>query len=224
MEIKLQNFGKIKNAEVKLDGLTLIAGRNDTGKSTVGKALFSIISSIKEYPSEFERIKRERFFFEHFLKLNQVFQRESEDEKLKKEIKNLIFPNFSQDVIKVKSTLDQMRVANVKNIEKDIREAIRFLSKTENENEKIYEISRRSFGGTFFINLNNSVHENDKAELFYKHKKNNIISYSVEKNNLKVEQFLKENKEMSFNDVVFIDNPYVLEEWKKIIFFYLLLV
>ncbi|SFV64250.1 ABC transporter ATP-binding protein [hydrothermal vent metagenome] len=40
MELQLKNIGMIKEASVKIDGLTVIAGENDTGKSTVGKALF----------------------------------------------------------------------------------------------------------------------------------------------------------------------------------------
>lgn len=42
MRLKLKNIGIIKNADVKIEGLTLIAGENDTGKSTVGKALFLV--------------------------------------------------------------------------------------------------------------------------------------------------------------------------------------
>ncbi len=43
MLLKLKNAGMIKEADVKIDGLTVIAGENDTGKSTVGKALFSTV-------------------------------------------------------------------------------------------------------------------------------------------------------------------------------------
>jgi predicted ATPase len=39
MELQLKNIGMIKEANVKIDGLTVIAGENDTGKSTVAKAL-----------------------------------------------------------------------------------------------------------------------------------------------------------------------------------------
>ncbi len=45
MELQLKNIGMIKEAKVKLDGLTVIAGENDTGKSTVGKALFMFLNS-----------------------------------------------------------------------------------------------------------------------------------------------------------------------------------
>ena len=47
MELQLKNIGMIREATVKIDGLTVIAGENDTGKSTTGKALFMIIEFIK---------------------------------------------------------------------------------------------------------------------------------------------------------------------------------
>jgi predicted ATPase len=40
MQLKLKNIGMIKEADVNIGGLTVIAGENDTGKSTVAKALF----------------------------------------------------------------------------------------------------------------------------------------------------------------------------------------
>jgi len=46
MELQLKNIGMIKEANVKIDGLTVIAGENDTGKSTLGKSLYSLIKSI----------------------------------------------------------------------------------------------------------------------------------------------------------------------------------
>lgn len=38
----------IKKASVKIDGLTVIAGENDTGKSTVGKILYSCVKSLND--------------------------------------------------------------------------------------------------------------------------------------------------------------------------------
>jgi predicted ATPase len=40
MQFKIDNIGKVRNAEIELRGLTVIAGHNNTGKSTFGKALF----------------------------------------------------------------------------------------------------------------------------------------------------------------------------------------
>ncbi|MDD2840148.1 MAG: AAA family ATPase [Rickettsiales bacterium] len=46
MKLHLENIGKIKKADIEIGGLTVLAGENDTGKSTVGKVLFSIIKGI----------------------------------------------------------------------------------------------------------------------------------------------------------------------------------
>lgn len=45
MEIVVKNIGKVKEANIKIDGITVIAGENDTGKSTISKSLFTIFNS-----------------------------------------------------------------------------------------------------------------------------------------------------------------------------------
>lgn len=47
MRFQIENIAKIKSAKVKLNGLTVIAGENGAGKSTVGKMLFSVIQVLK---------------------------------------------------------------------------------------------------------------------------------------------------------------------------------
>lgn len=46
MLLKLKNVGRLRNAEVKIDGLTVICGNNNTGKSTVGKILYCVYDSL----------------------------------------------------------------------------------------------------------------------------------------------------------------------------------
>lgn len=48
MYIKLQNVGAIKEATVDLTGLSVIAGKNGTGKSTIGKTVYTVIKSVQE--------------------------------------------------------------------------------------------------------------------------------------------------------------------------------
>lgn len=45
IELKLENIGYIKEANIDISGLTVIAGKNDEGKSTVGKALMALIKA-----------------------------------------------------------------------------------------------------------------------------------------------------------------------------------
>ncbi len=46
MKLTIENINKIQKAEIKLNGLTVIAGANSSGKSTVGKLLFSMVKSM----------------------------------------------------------------------------------------------------------------------------------------------------------------------------------
>lgn len=46
MQIELSNINKIKHASIEVGGLTVITGINDSGKSTVGKALFCAIKAL----------------------------------------------------------------------------------------------------------------------------------------------------------------------------------
>ena len=48
MMLRLENVGAIKKASVNLTGLTIIAGKNGTGKSTIGKTVYTIIKAVKE--------------------------------------------------------------------------------------------------------------------------------------------------------------------------------
>ena len=46
MRLTLENIAKVRKADVEINGITVIAGENNTGKSTVGKALYSIFNSL----------------------------------------------------------------------------------------------------------------------------------------------------------------------------------
>lgn len=54
MKISVENIGCIKNAKVEIKGLTVIAGENGTGKSTISKMLFSIIKAVANLSQENE--------------------------------------------------------------------------------------------------------------------------------------------------------------------------
>ncbi|MDR1764697.1 MAG: AAA family ATPase [Lachnospiraceae bacterium] len=57
MKLTINRIGKVKHAEIVLDGITVIAGKNDTGKSTIGKTLFALFGALSNMD---ERISKER--------------------------------------------------------------------------------------------------------------------------------------------------------------------
>ena len=52
MKLSFENIGKVAKAEIEIDLITVIAGANDTGKSTAGKILYSIYTALHELKPE----------------------------------------------------------------------------------------------------------------------------------------------------------------------------
>ena len=48
MEFSIRGIGIIKEADIKMDGLTVIAGSNNSGKTTVCRALYAVISAVED--------------------------------------------------------------------------------------------------------------------------------------------------------------------------------
>ena len=48
MKVRLEGIGIIKNSEICLDGLTVITGQNNSGKTTIGKVLYCLIDAVSD--------------------------------------------------------------------------------------------------------------------------------------------------------------------------------
>lgn len=73
MRIQLENIGKIHQTQIDLNGITAIAGENNTGKSTVGKALFCIFNSFYHLNQKIRLARREmiaKAVYDSFNKFN----------------------------------------------------------------------------------------------------------------------------------------------------------
>lgn len=60
MKLTIKNLAKVAHAEVALNGITLIAGENDSGKSTCGKAVCTLLNAFEELDGRVGRIRMER--------------------------------------------------------------------------------------------------------------------------------------------------------------------
>ncbi|MDR0425212.1 MAG: ATP-binding protein [Clostridiales Family XIII bacterium] len=55
MDIRLKNIGIIKDSTLSLNGLTVITGKNNSGKTTVGKALYSLLDAVSDLKQKADR-------------------------------------------------------------------------------------------------------------------------------------------------------------------------
>lgn len=58
MQIKLDNIGIVKDSAIQLNGLTVITGKNNSGKTTVGKSLYAILDAVENIQIKARRDKR----------------------------------------------------------------------------------------------------------------------------------------------------------------------
>lgn len=74
MQLKIDNIAKISNATLAFDGLTVIIGDNDSGKSTVGKVLFTLFHSMSAASGKVAAARRD-YIFKHngFMRLKRYF-------------------------------------------------------------------------------------------------------------------------------------------------------
>ena len=60
MKIKLNNIGIVHDSTMMLEGLTVITGKNNSGKTTVGKALYSLLDAVSNLSAK-ARNDREQY-------------------------------------------------------------------------------------------------------------------------------------------------------------------
>lgn len=58
MKLTIEKFAKIKKADIELNGITVVTGYNDTGKSTIGKILYSVFNSLKSVDASVNNKRR----------------------------------------------------------------------------------------------------------------------------------------------------------------------
>lgn len=68
MRIEIDNIGKVRRADVVLDSITIIAGSNGTGKSTVGRVLVTFLNAMRQM-EDFLVDKKLTYFLERLQRL-----------------------------------------------------------------------------------------------------------------------------------------------------------
>ena len=63
MEFSIRGIGIIKEADIKMDGLTVIAGSNNSGKTTVGRALYAVTSAVEDLVEKQQQDQAKAVFY-----------------------------------------------------------------------------------------------------------------------------------------------------------------
>jgi len=218
MELQLQNIGMIKETTIKIDGLTVIAGENNIGKSTVGKLLFSLIKSSSRYNEDLEEDKDakiyaliEKNYFEIRRELNLSENSKLRDlfhaHRFRRDVQRYSLEAINERidfVDNVKSTSTREIYEKIKNNLFKIKEI--FLE--ENDTEKAQKNALRKALISEFKGKISNQNTNDHSSIKINETKNKILDIRIDKDNITEFNILDE---LYFSDATFIESPIVLQ-------------
>ena len=229
MKLQIKNIGKINDAVIEFNGITVIAGENNTGKSTVGKALFALCNTFYDLD---RKIKTERrSSVENALSLiylrsgKRPFMRLEENVLAGKLIKKFAGRENEITDVDFKDELFQLIREYDENIADNIDEKV-LLDVSSNilavlqvpDYQIFFSILAKKLEAEFNGQVSNIFNAN-LGELQLDFKGMTILAEIKDKSIIR----MSKNVFLPFNaDVVYIDDPFVLEDYTKSLppFFY----
>lgn len=209
MRIKLQNIGMISDCDVEINGITVIAGNNNTGKSTISKTLFSVFNS--SYKIE-EQIKNERVNSVYNY-IRRVIDRFDFDyyhlDEIKEGVKDIV--NNKNNYIDDIGNLNEKLRTIVKNeyIDNEVVSSIEEKLKVSDE-ELANSIFKKRFSREFGNQIKNTLNNNNGYITL--RIKNHDLNLSIDDNqNISVKFPIEFSLQ---KEAIYIDNPFVLDENK----------
>ena len=219
MKLSIRNVGKLKEADVEINGITVIAGENDTGKSTVGKVLWSVFNGFYKIDEKVynEKVSELKKIVDKLLKENGydrikdnfkdffgIFDRTNEKiaiELLKND------KDYSENEIKsiVNKYKENLEIGDISNFVDEINDTLKILNK-----EIIKTIVSRVMNKEFHNQIN-TVFCKEKRNIgkINLEIKDRSIDLKVENNEISdIQNYFLINKE-----TVYIDNPFILDSY-----------
>ncbi|MDD5151658.1 MAG: AAA family ATPase [Flavobacterium sp.] len=230
--IEINNIGKINTAKIKINGLTLIAGINDTGKSTAGKVLFSIIKATGRYKQDLKEGKEYNILdkldqlynnLRRRVLVNDIIRQEFIPKNFIEHINNyVVLDNFDgllvdeiEKLFDFKKTLLTENISNKENLKgyiKTLDEIKQLLFSKEDKQEQIKNALNRALFSEFISDITPKG-STKKSHIRYYIGNDKLLDVELEKNKITK---LDSKEDLSFRDVVFVETPLLIQMYDLI--------
>lgn len=221
MKLKLKNIGKLQETEIDIDGITVIAGKNNTGKSTIGKSLYCIFSSMYDVNQKIEDDKKDyvrRRVEILFMQNSSITNRLLFNHTYKDIIENIV-----NDIIDKQNNEAKESILMVFNQLNEKRKRFNNFDNQTINDEILNEFFQNIKEGLdipkqiFYINrLNNIIYKEFNGQINnINNKLGSTINLLIKENHFKLDikgEKITINQYMELeSDIVYIDNPFVLD-------------
>jgi len=232
MRLQFTNIGMIEKADVKIKKLTILVGENDSGKSTLGKLLYSLVNGMINLDSTFNGYKNEIIIknleeIQKRVNNSEKWQVEKESGKHKEnfndefdfffmepeliEIKNLKKIISNDNFEKVKLGIEELIISLRKYIEleevKIFFERIEEALKYTKENDFIRKLNlNKALNLEFKGQINNLFIKENGAKIKIQYQDTDVFSIDIKDNKVDT---IKEYKTLYTSDVAYIETPFI---------------
>jgi ABC transporter, ATP-binding protein len=204
MKLSIRNVGKLKEADVEINGITVITGENDTGKSTVGKVLWSVFNSFFEIKKQIRTDKISSILEE--------LRRVSSIQDIRN---NLVHSSIVEYDLDLNDFLKQLEkklevlndVRDLDDESKDeLKDTLEKIKKRINlsDDEIMKKITQINFNKEFNSQINNlNFLEEGNIDLKIKNKNINLI---ISDDKIQIKDFFS-----LYENVMLLDNPRIID-------------
>ena len=204
MKLSIKNVGKLKEADVEINGITVITGENDTGKSTVGKVLWSVFNSFFEIKKQIRTDKISSILEE--------LRRVSSIQDIRN---NLVHSSIVEYDLDLNDFLKQLEkklevlndVRDLDDESKDeLKDTLEKIKKRINlsDDEIMKKITQINFNKEFNSQINNlNFLEEGNIDLKIKNKNINLI---ISDDKIQIKDFFS-----LYENVMLLDNPRIID-------------
>ena len=206
MKISIEKIGKIHHSDIIIDGLTIIAGKNSTGKSTVSKSLFAIFNSFFKITQTYRSYK-ERAIKSKILDLDNyldIFFFNETPIDLNIVVLKLISAQTEEDIKKVfnlYSLNEQLSETNFQKLILDIYKINQSIMQ-----QMLFEETNNYFESEFSSNINNVNSKHEIGSIKLKIKDEQIETYFQNDKLIKIPNFFS----LNFKPI-YIDDPFIID-------------
>ncbi|WP_455035880.1 AAA family ATPase [Leptotrichia massiliensis] len=202
MKLLIRNVGKLKEADVEINGITVIAGENNTGKSTVSKTLFSLFSGFYNLNEKISltRLGNTRTIFLRFMENINKESAEILNNVSNELVNNSDYKNNKTKIFElIRRNKNFISEKDLKDITKKIIDILNIKDAEYLKNMVSYVLNNE------FNNQINTIGSNDFGEIILKIKEEEI------KIKIKSNEITIENKINLRAKVIYIDDPFVID-------------
>lgn len=214
MELIIENIGLIEKAEIKIGGLTLIAGKNDTGKSTIGKVLYSLIHTFSAEGELIFQKDVEEFLREDITDLRGIVTKELPQTTASEFVENIFLEIRigKRNLVEISKDIIDFFTYGYQYSNEKITKKIEILSTILKTDPKLSSSYQRVLTKILYSEFEGQILplKTTKTTGNIKLTANNspIIECSIHQNHL---QELKTYSELFHNSCFYVDSPFILE-------------